>query len=89
MLDLTLHLKDGFIYTDIYAKPTDSHLYLPFSSSHPFHCKQTIPYLLKPEQSRGGLLPLPFHRFIYIYICSVGPEPDLIRTCAVAQCTTC
>ena len=44
MLDLTLYLRDGFIYTDIYAKPTDSHLYLPFSSSHPFHCKRAIPY---------------------------------------------
>ena len=36
--------KDGFIYTGIYAKPNDSHLYLPFSSSHPFHCKRAIPY---------------------------------------------
>ena len=44
MLDLTLHLQEGFIYTDIYAKPTDSHLYLPFSSSHPSHCKRAIPY---------------------------------------------
>ena len=43
-LDLTLHLQDGFIATDIYAKPTDSHLYLPFSSSHPSHCKRAIPY---------------------------------------------
>ena len=34
VLDLTLHLKDGLIGTDIYSKPTDSHLYshLPFSS---------------------------------------------------------
>ena len=44
MLDLTLHIQEGFIYTDIYAKPTDSHLYLPFSSSHPSHCKRAIPY---------------------------------------------
>ena len=44
VLDLTLHLQDGFISTDIYAKPTDSHLYLPFSSSHPAHCKKAIPY---------------------------------------------
>ena len=43
VLDLTLHLQDGFIITDIYAKPTDSHLYLPFSSSHPAHCKRAIP----------------------------------------------
>jgi len=28
----------------IYAKPTDSHLYFPFSSSHPAHCKRAIPY---------------------------------------------
>ena len=39
-----LHLQDGFIITDIYAKPTDSHLYLPFSSSYPAHCKRPIPY---------------------------------------------
>ena len=26
VLDLTLHLKDGLIVTDIYSKPTDSHL---------------------------------------------------------------
>ena len=44
VLDLTLHLRDGFIITDIYAKPTDSHLYLPFYSSHPPHCKRAIPY---------------------------------------------
>ena len=44
VLDLTLHLREGHIFTDIYAKPTDSHLYLPFSSSHPHHCKRAIPY---------------------------------------------
>ena len=44
VLDLTLHLKDGLIVSDIYSKPTDSHLYLPFSSSHPSHCKRAIPY---------------------------------------------
>ena len=41
---VTLHLQDGFIITDIYPKPTDSHLYLPFSSSHPAHCKRAVPY---------------------------------------------
>ena len=44
VLDLTLHLQDRFIKTDIYAKPTDSHLYLPSSSSHPADCKRAIPY---------------------------------------------
>ena len=44
VLDLTLHLQNEFIFADIYAKPTDSHLYLPFSSSPPAHCKRAIPY---------------------------------------------
>ena len=29
VLDVTMHLVDGFIQTDVYSKPTDSHLYLP------------------------------------------------------------
>ena len=37
-------LKDKLIITDIYSKPTDGHLYLPFSSSHPSLCKRAIPY---------------------------------------------
>ena len=36
--------QDGFIITENYTKPTDSHLYLPFSSSLPPHCKRAIPY---------------------------------------------
>lgn len=44
VLDLTLTFKDGFISTDIYSKPTDSHLYLPYNSSHPAHCKRAVPY---------------------------------------------
>ena len=38
VLALTLHFRDGFI------RPTDSHLYLPFSSSHPVHCKRAVPF---------------------------------------------
>ena len=44
MLDLTLHLIEGFIQTDVYSKPTDSHLYLPPSSAHPKHAFRAIPY---------------------------------------------
>ena len=43
-MDLTLRLENGFISTDVYAKSTDRHLYLPYSSAHPTHCKNTIPY---------------------------------------------
>ena len=42
-MDLTLRPRDGFIFTDLYAKPTDSHLYLHPSSSHPRHVKKAIP----------------------------------------------
>ena len=44
VLDLTFHLMDAFIQTDLYAKPTDSHLYLPYESCHPLQCKNSIPY---------------------------------------------
>ena len=44
VLDLTLHLVDGFIRTDVYSKPTDSHLYLPPSSAHPKHVFKAIPF---------------------------------------------
>ena len=44
VLDVTMHLVHGFIRTDVYSKPTDSHLYLPPTSAHPEHCKHTIPY---------------------------------------------
>ena len=44
-LDTTVHLDpDGSIWTDLYSKHTDSHIYLRFESSHPRHCMQGIPY---------------------------------------------
>ena len=43
-LNTTLTLKDGKISTTLYCKPTDAHNYLLFSSSHPKHCKEGIPY---------------------------------------------
>lgn len=44
-LDTTV-LKDrkGNISTDIYQKPTDTHPYLHWTSAHPPHLKQSIPY---------------------------------------------
>ena len=44
VLDLTLYLIDGFIRTDVYSKPTNSHLYLPPSSCHPKHVFKAIPF---------------------------------------------
>ena len=48
-LDVMVSIKDGFIETDLYTKPTDKHLkhqYLLISSCHPQHTKRSIPYSL-------------------------------------------
>ena len=45
-LDVTVTLIEGVIETDIYVKPTDSHL--QSSSRHPFHCQKGIPYVCIP-----------------------------------------
>lgn len=36
--------ENGYISTDLYTKPTDSHLYLHYSSFHPKHQKRSLPY---------------------------------------------
>eukprot|EP00745_Piridium_sociabile_P022976 TRINITY_DN35811_c0_g1_i2.p1 TRINITY_DN35811_c0_g1~~TRINITY_DN35811_c0_g1_i2.p1 ORF type:complete len:584 (-),score=113.49 TRINITY_DN35811_c0_g1_i2:126-1877(-) len=43
-LDLSLQLENGHIETDLYTKPTDAHAYLHYSSCHPPHCKNNIPF---------------------------------------------
>ena len=45
-LDIMVSLKDGFLQTDLYSKPTDTFNYLHWSSCHPFHTKKNIPYSL-------------------------------------------
>jgi hypothetical protein len=43
-LDTTVKVENNEIVTDLYCKPTDSHSYLQYSSSHPQRCKDSIPY---------------------------------------------
>ena len=44
-LDVTVHKDNqGKLHTSLYTKPTDSHLYLHYSSFHPKHQKQSLPY---------------------------------------------
>lgn len=46
-LDITIIKNQlGSISTDIYRKPTDTQLYLPYTSNHPRKCLQSIPYTL-------------------------------------------
>ena len=44
MLDTTLEVGENQIRSTLYTKPTDSHAYLNYSSSHPRSCKNNIPY---------------------------------------------
>ena len=45
-LDVLVILNEGKISTDIYFKPTDTHMYLNFKSCHPKSCKVNIPFCL-------------------------------------------
>ena len=45
-LDVLLKIDNGTIATDIYHKATDTHNYLPFTSSHPRATRVDIPYNL-------------------------------------------
>ena len=43
-LDTKVCIQDDHIVTDLYCKPTDSHNYLVYDSSHPQRCKDSIPF---------------------------------------------
>ena len=38
-LDILIKRNENDIWMDVYHKPTDTQRYLPFTSSHPNHCK--------------------------------------------------
>ncbi|XP_062918361.1 chitinase domain-containing protein 1 isoform X1 [Mobula hypostoma] len=43
-LDLSVSTSGDSLSTDVYYKPTDSHNYLDYSSSHPVSCRNAIPF---------------------------------------------
>ena len=43
-LDIKVSVKGNGLCTSVHYKPTDSHSYLLYSSSHPSHVKNSIPY---------------------------------------------
>ena len=45
-LDVLIKRNKDDIWMDIYYKPTDTYRCLPFSSNHPNHCKNNIPFTL-------------------------------------------
>ena len=45
-MDVSVITENGKLICDLYTKPTDSHLYLRWSSCHPVHTKKNLPYSL-------------------------------------------
>ena len=43
-LDINISVQDNKLATSVHYKPTDLHSYLLYSSSHPSHVKDSIPY---------------------------------------------
>ena len=43
-LDIKVSIEGNGLCTSVHYKPTDSHSYLLYSSSHPLHVKNSIPY---------------------------------------------
>ena len=43
-LDVNSRLKNSQLETDLHIKPTGTHQLLDWTSSHPYHCKKSIPY---------------------------------------------
>ena len=43
-LDLTIYISNFKLYTRLYTKTTDRHMYLNYSSEHPMSLKRSIPY---------------------------------------------
>ena len=43
-LDILIEMKDGYLHTDIYEKPTDVHGYLQSNSCHPSHTIRNLPF---------------------------------------------
>ena len=43
-LDILISINGSRLTTSVFYKPTDSHSYLLFSSSHPNHTKRLIPF---------------------------------------------
>ena len=44
MLDTMIKVEGNRLVTSLYTKPTDSHSYLLYNSSHPKVCKDSLPY---------------------------------------------
>ena len=61
--------------TDLVVKPTNNHLFLDTSSSHPYHYKERVPYITKRnilQKLYLLLAPNKEHKkvFSFVFLCS-------------------
>ena len=45
-LDILIKCNNDKIWIDLYYKPTDTHRCIVFSSNHPKHCKNYVPFTM-------------------------------------------
>ena len=53
-LDINISVQDNKLATSVHYKPTDSHSYLLYSSSHPSYVRDSIPYSSNFSDSVGS-----------------------------------
>ena len=73
-LDLTIYISHPHLYTRIYTKSTDRHMYLDYSSEHPITLKNSIPFsqFLRLKESTLRYTIYWKHRYICIYTSGGG-----------------
>ena len=86
VLDIKLSIEGNGLCTSVPYKPTDSHSYLLYSSSHPSHVKNSIPYsqLLRLRRlcsedsdfslKSGEMIPFLRQTWLSCFCCSSRPS---------------
>ena len=85
-LDTVIMIRDDHIITDLYTKPTDSHNYLVYKSSHPQRCKDGIPYsqFLRIRRIRSDIQDFDIHVVTFAaHFLKRGYPLDLIKEAAL------
>ena len=87
-LDTTIFsAKDGCLHTKLYSKPTDTHMYLHFDSSHPQHCKTSLPYsqLLRVKRICSSIEDYTYYSKILLDGFRTRNYPEEILSKAISQ----
>ena len=87
-LDIKVSVEGNGLCTSVHYKPTDSHSYLLYSSSHPSHVKNSIPYSqFLSSVVRTLIFPLN-QRKCAIFSTNVDILPLLFKQAIIVPCPT-